>query len=177
MQERGSEALTFAALAARSGLSGSTLVQRFGTKQKLIHAALVHAWDALDQRTRHIASEKPKTPGGAITILSRLSTDYGDIESYADQLHVLREDLRHPDLRARGHRWVTTLSAMIGERFSTTPNAPSDIGILMIGQWQGALLLWGFSPADRLNPFIRAHLERFLKALAVLGDDGEGLTS
>jgi AcrR family transcriptional regulator len=164
MEERGSEALTFAALAERSGLSGSTLVQRFGTKQKLIHAALVHAWDALDERTRRIASEEPKTPDGAMAILSRLSRDYGDIESYADKLHVLREDLRHPEFRARGNAWVKALASMVEECFPNTPGASSDIGILMIAQWQGALLLWGFSPDERLSAFIREHLERFLRA-------------
>ncbi|MES2057634.1 MAG: TetR/AcrR family transcriptional regulator [Pseudomonadota bacterium] len=167
MQERGSDALTFAALAQRSGLAGSTLVQRFGSKPKLIHAAMLHAWDAFDQLNDEIAAAAPRTPAGAIAMLGRLSQTYGDIEGYADQLHVLREDLRHPDLRERGHRWVETLAARIGACFADTPGAPTDIGILMVGQWQGALLLWGFSPGSRLDAFIRMHLDRFMKALDI----------
>ena len=170
MQERGSDALTFALLSERCGLSGSTLVQRYGSKRQLIHAALVHAWDALEERTRRIASEEPKTPGGAVTLLCRLSTDYGDIESYADKLHILREDFRHPDLRARGQAWVRDLAALIEQCFSQAPPSVSpDIGTLMIGQWQGALLLWGFSPDREPGAYIRGHLDLFLKSLEGIG--------
>ncbi len=165
MQERGSDALTFAALAQRSGLAGSTLVQRFGSKAALIHAAMLHAWDVFELHNDQIAASQPRTPIGAIAMLDRLSQGYGDVESYADQLHVLREDLRHADLRARGHRWVEKLAARVGDCFAETPGAPADIGMLMIAQWQGALLLWGFSPGGDLGAAIRVHLERFLKAL------------
>ena len=107
MEERGSDGLTFAVVAERSGLAGATLVQRFGSKQGLIDAALAHAWDALERRTRQFAGEEPKTPAGAVAVLSRLSRDYGDIDSYADKLRVLREDLRNPDVHGRGgSAWV-----------------------------------------------------------------------
>jgi len=114
MEERGSDAVTFAALSKRTGLSGSTLVQRFATKQRLIDTAIVHAWDALERRTRMFASEEAKSPAGAVAILSRLSQDYGEIDDYADKLHVLREDLRNPEFRARGKAWVTSLGGTRG---------------------------------------------------------------
>lgn len=164
MRERGSEGVTFAALAARSGLSGAALVQRFGTKQGLVHAALVHAWEGLEERTRRFAAEAERTAAGAVELLGRLSGDYGDIDTYADNLQVLREDLRDPELRARGSAWVDTLSGAIGECFAGVPDAPADIGRLMVAQWQGALLLWGFSPEGRVETFVRGHLERFVAA-------------
>ena len=165
MREAGSEAVTFAALSTRAGLSGAALVQRFGTRQGLIHAALAHAWDGLDAMTRQAVAEAARTPEGAIDLLGRLSTGYGDIETYADGLRVLREDLRHPDLRARGEAWVATLAAAIGECFAGTPSAPPGIGLMMVAQWQGALLLWGFSPGGGgLDAFIRDHLRRFVAA-------------
>ena len=117
MQERGSEGVTFAALAERSGLSGATLVQRFGTKQKLVHAALVHAWQRLEERTQRFAEEAERSPEGAVLLLQKLSGSYGDIDTYADNLQILREDLRDPELRARGSAWVETLVvALDGER-------------------------------------------------------------
>ncbi len=164
MEQKGAEGLTFAALAKRSGLSGSTLVQRFGTKQDLVRAAMVHAWEGLENRTRRIAREEPKSPEGAVAILSRLSEDYGDIESYADKLHLLREDLRDSEFRARGAAWVTSLAEQIEACFVQTQHAPFGIGTLMIAQWQGALLLWGFSPDEPLSGFIRGHLEIFLRS-------------
>jgi AcrR family transcriptional regulator len=169
MEERGSDALTFALLAERSGLSGSTLVQRFGTKQGLIHAAIAHAWDVLEQRTRELAAEEPKTPAGAIAILSRLSRDYGDIDSYADKLRLLREDLRNPEFRARGKAWTASLAALISECFAKSPRTSPDLGMLLVAQWQGALLLWAFSPEGQLDVFVQQHLTRFVRTYA-LGD-------
>ncbi|GHC64893.1 hypothetical protein [Limoniibacter endophyticus] len=48
-----------------------------------------------------------KSPKGAVELLVALSADYGAIDSYADGLLILREDLRDPDLRARGKAWET----------------------------------------------------------------------
>lgn len=162
MEELGSDALTFAALAERTGLSGSTLVQRFGTKQGLIDAAVAHAWDALDQQTTALIETEPSTPDGALNILTRLSEQYGDIDSYADKLRVLREDLRNPKFRARGNAWVTRVAAALDSRF---PAALSGFGLQLVAQWQGALLLWAFAPTQPVHRFVRTHLSRFLETL------------
>jgi AcrR family transcriptional regulator len=148
----------------RIGLSGATLVQRFGTKQRLIDAAIARGWVGLEQRTQQFAREEPKTPAGAVAILSRLSRDYGDIDSYADKLQLLREDLRNPAFRARGKAWVDMLSVLLQACFAEQSDLPEDFGRLMLAQWQGALVLWAFAPEDRLDSFIGEHLERYLRA-------------
>ena len=57
-------ALSFATLASRVGLSGSTIVQRFGSKPDLLQATLLHAWDRLDADTAAaIASAAPDATG------------------------------------------------------------------------------------------------------------------
>jgi AcrR family transcriptional regulator len=160
MEELGSDALTFAALAERTSLSGSTLVQRFRTKQGLIAAAVAHGWDALERHTRELVDNEPNTPEGAINILSRLTEQYGDIESYADKLRVLREDLRSPEFRARGHAWLSSLASALDRRFDA---APGGIGFQLVAQWQGALLLWAFAPTKPVQHFMRAHLTRFIE--------------
>jgi AcrR family transcriptional regulator len=165
MQERGAEGVTFASVAERSGLSGATLVQRFGTKQKLVHAALVHAWEGLEERTRLFAEEAEHSPEGAVRLLQKLSGGYGDIDTYADNLQILREDLRDLELRARGAAWIETLVVTLERCFSTAPNAPEGVGQLMVAQWQGALLLWGFSPEGAVDLFVREHLERCVRTL------------
>jgi AcrR family transcriptional regulator len=162
MEELGSDALTFAALAERTGLSGSTLVQRFGTKQGLIAAAVAHGWNALDRQTSELLQSEPNTPEGALNILTRLSEQYGDIDAYADKLRVLREDLRKPEFRARGHAWVGSLAAALESRFE---GAPRGFGLLLVAQWQGALLLWAFSPTKPVPRFVGGHLSRFLETV------------
>ncbi|WP_081158262.1 TetR family transcriptional regulator [Ensifer aridi] len=164
MRKEGPDALTFAALSAACGLSASTLVQRFETKSRLIQAALLQAWDRLDRLTAELATSAPKTPEGAVALLVGLSGDYGGIESYADDLLILREDLRDPALRARGAAWRDELSAAIEERFEGAPATPAGIGLMMAAQWQGALLWWSFDPRLPVTDFVKMSLERFVAA-------------
>lgn len=109
MHARGPDALTFANLSEACGLAAATLVQRFGSKATLKQRTFLHAWDRLDKRTTQLAATVPRTPGGAVALLVGLSEQYGGIESYAEGLLVLREELRDPLLRARGAAWKTTL--------------------------------------------------------------------
>jgi len=165
IHEGGPEALTFASLAQACGLSAATLVQRFGTKDRLKQGALLHAWDHLDKKTALLAAAAPKTPEGAISLLSGLSKDYGGIESYAEGLLVLREDLRDPVLRARGAAWKSILSRALDDCFDGLQYAPEDIGLLMAAQWQGSLLWWSFDPQGKVDNVVEESLKRFVSAL------------
>ena len=161
----GPEALTFSALAKASGLSGATLVQRFGGKERLKQAALLNAWDALDEKTARLSAEMPKTPEGAISLLVALSGSYGGIEAYAEGLMVLREDFRDPVLRARGAVWKAALCSALDACFAKTPGAPQGIGLLMASHWQGSLLWWGFEPDRTLQDFVANSLRGFVAAV------------
>jgi AcrR family transcriptional regulator len=165
VHERGPEALTFARLAQASGLSASTLVQRFKTKAALVQGTLLHAWDLLDEKTARLAGAVARTPDGAVELLVALSQDYGGIEAYANGLLVLREDLRDPVLRARGAAWKRSLSAALDDCFAQTPHAPPGIGLLLATQWQGSLLWWSFDPQDEVEHFVEDSLKRFVSAI------------
>jgi AcrR family transcriptional regulator len=165
IHERGPEALTFASLAEACGLSPATLVQRFESKARLKQRALLHAWDRLDEKTARLAEAVAKTPDGAVELLVGLSRDYGGIESYAEGLLVLREDLRDPVLRARGAAWKTVLSAALDDCFSSLPHVPQGIGLLLAAQWQGSLLWWGFDPRGKVEDFVAGSLRRFVAAI------------
>ena len=165
VHERGPEALTFESLGRACGLSPATLVQRFGTKEGMKRRALLHAWDRLDERTTELAAKVPRTPAGAVELLVSLSEGYGGIETYAEGLLVLREDLRDPALRARGAAWKAELSEALDGCFAGVPHAPKGIGMLIAAQWQGSLLWWSFDPQGRVEDHVRAALERFVAAL------------
>jgi AcrR family transcriptional regulator len=165
LHRHGPEALTFAALAAASGLSAATLVQRFGSKAELKQRALLLAWDGLDRKTADLAAAVPRSPPGAVKLLVGLSRDYGGIESYAEGLLLLREDLRDPALRARGAAWKSTLSRILDECLEGLPGAGPGIGLLMAAQWQGALLWWSFDPKQRVEAFVEQSLKRFVATL------------
>mgnify|MGYP000320988536 CR=1 FL=1 len=166
LHEAGPEALTFARAAAATGLSASTLVQRFATKAGLMQATLLHAWDRLDAKTARLAATSPKTPRGAVELLVGLSGDYGGVEAYAEGLLILREDIRDPVLRARGTAWRRALSAALDERFQAVPAAPPAIGLLLATHWQGSLLWWSFDPRGTVEHYVAESLERFIAAVA-----------
>ena len=130
---------------------------------------LLHAWDRLDEKTARLAGTVPKTVEGAIGLLVALSRDYGGIESYADGLLILREDLRDPVLRARGVAWKSSLSRALESCFSEVPHAPNGIGLLMASQWQGSLLWWSFDPQGKVESFVEDSLKRFVSAFASQG--------
>ncbi|MGE0281887.1 MAG: TetR/AcrR family transcriptional regulator [Rhizobiaceae bacterium] len=165
IHRRGPDSLTFANLSEVCGLSPATLVQRFHGKPELVQAALLRAWDRLDEKTARLASELPKTPDGAVRMLVGLSGSYGGIEEYAEGLLVLREDFRDPVLRARGAAWKAALSAALDACFADVALAPEGIGLLMASQWQGSLLWWAFEPDERLDIHVEKSLRSFVRAL------------
>lgn len=161
MHRHGPEGLSFASLAGVCGLSGATLVQRFGTKLQLRQRALLHAWDQLDALTAALTGEMERSPEGARRLLVALSQGYGDIDAYAQGLLLLREDMRDPALRARGAAWGAGLNAALDACFPRP-----GLGALMAAQWQGALLWWAFDPRQPVQDFVDAALARFVAALA-----------
>lgn len=161
----GVDRLTFAALADRCGLSAATLVQRFGTKPALTQRTLLHAWDKLQARTLELASSVPKTPDGAVELLVCLSHHDGDVETYAEGLLILREDLRDPVLRSRGVVWEAALTTAIGECFASVPDAPSGIGFALAAHWQGALIWWAFGAQRPLDDYLAESLRTLISML------------
>ena len=111
----------------------------------------------------------PRTPQGAIRLLTALSGDYGEIEAYAEGLLILREDLRDPVLRARGTAWRRALSQAIDRCFAEAPSAPKGMGLLMATHWQGSLLWWGFDPKEDVARFVEKSLKRFVAAISASG--------
>lgn len=158
----GPDGLTFAALARASGLSGATLVQRFGSKTSLLKAAMLHAWDLLDADTRRAVAEAPLSPEGSVLLLIALSQGYGDIEAYAEGLLLLREDLRDPDLRARGRAWQRVLQAALEVRLA---GLPPGSAAMMLDLWQGSLLWWSFDPDEKVEHYVERRLRAFLALL------------
>ena len=158
----GPEALTFAAAASASGLAASTLVQRFGTKAGLLRAALLRAWDLLDEQTAAAAVAAGPGAAGVVDMLVGLSGSY-DAHDFADQLRVLREDLRDPVLRERGQRWLAVLGQQVQRRLE--PAAPDGIGELVVAHWQGTLTIWGFTRATPLSEAVRSALTALLTHL------------
>jgi hypothetical protein len=91
-----------------------------------------------------------------------LSGQY-EANDYADQLMVLREDLRDPVLRSRGETWIATLAGSIEERLVDAPGGSAGLGELVVAHWQGTLTVWGFTRPGPLPTFVRHSLDELLQ--------------
>jgi AcrR family transcriptional regulator len=161
VRESGPDSLSFGALAGRVSLAGSTLVQRFGSKANLLRSALLLAWDRLDADTARAVDKAGDGASGVVELLVMLSGQYqGD--TFADQLLILREDLRDPVLRARGQSWLAVLTEAIEHRLADVPGGATGLGALILTQWQGALTVWGFQRRGTIATHVRRSLTDLL---------------
>lgn len=155
----GPDRLSFALASKASGLAAATLVQRFGSREAMVEAILLHAWDALDRVTAQADGEMPATPDGAIALLIRLTPAETVADDLTDGLLLLREDFRNPVLRARGRAWGSSLSLALGRRLAAQPEMVGQLGWQMARLWQGSLIWWGFAR----DGDARAHVEAVLR--------------
>ncbi|APO74547.1 transcriptional regulator protein [Rhizobium etli 8C-3] len=160
--ETGPDGLSFALAARACGLSPATMVQRFGNRLGLVEAVLLRAWDRLQAETEAADAEEALTPQGAINLLMRLMPPEDAERNAADGLLLLREDLRNPNLRARGARWGHTLACALGRRLSSDQHAAERLGWQMAALWQGAHTWWAFTRTDKPEQAIRRMLEEWL---------------
>ncbi len=136
-------------------------MQRFGSKADLLQAALAHAWDRLDADTAAAIATTSPDAAGVVDLLVALSGQY-DANDFADQLMVLREDLRDPVLRARGDAWIGTLADAVEQRLRDAPGGADGLGELVVAHWQGTLTVWGFTRPGPLPGVVRRSMEELL---------------
>lgn len=159
VEEEGPDGLSFARAAQAAGLSPATLVQRFGTRDAMIEAVLLHGWDRLDAATATADAEASAGPAGAVDLLMRLMSGDRAEQDLTDGLLLLREDFRNPVLRARGSDWGFRLATALGRRLTDDPAAAERLGWQMASVWQGAIIWWGFRHDAAPATAVRSTLE------------------
>jgi AcrR family transcriptional regulator len=164
----GPNALTFASAAAATGLSPATLVQRYGSRDALLRAALGWMWDQLDMATAAADSVHLADPEGAVGLLLALSSGYGAGEAAAAGLLLLGEDLKDPVLRARGAAWHRSLVVALGRRLTADPARREVLGRLLASEWQGAVHWWAFTHEGTLRGHLRRELGDWLAAVGLV---------
>ena len=130
LAEGGDKAVAFASVARATGLAAPTLVQRYGSREGMVRAALMAAWDALDAQTA--AAEV-----GADTALALLKALGAGAET-AD-LSRLAADFRDPALRARAEAWRGRVEAALVLALGGGPKAREAAAMLFVA-WQGRML-------------------------------------
>lgn len=166
--QHGPSGLSFAKAAGATGLAPATLVQRFGTRARMVEAILLRAWDQLDEATAAADAEASFDPAGAIELLLRL-TDSGFAEyDFTDGLLLLREDIRNPVLRARGAEWGAHLANALGRRLCDDAYRANQLGWQMASLWQGTLVWWAFRQDTAPDIKVSESLEDWCRSVGVL---------
>ncbi|WP_354346185.1 TetR/AcrR family transcriptional regulator [Phyllobacterium ifriqiyense] len=144
-------------------MSAATLVQRFGTREAMIEAVLLHAWDRLAAITAAADAQAPTNPAGAVSMLLQLMPGNSAEYNLTDGLLLLREDLRNPTLRLRGAAWGAYLAKALGRRLTDQTEDVERMGWQMASVWQGALIWWVFKRDDDPDANIQTVVEEWCR--------------
>ncbi len=131
----GPRGATFAAVAREAGLSGPSLVQRYGDREGMLRAALAAGWEALETRTAAAIAAAPPGPKGAAQLLKSLGSGAG-----ADELAVLASGLDDKVLRRRAATWRGAVEAALAERLGGGRKAAAEAAAILFLAWQGRML-------------------------------------
>ena len=123
----GEKAVSFGSVARVTGLAAPSLVQRYGSRDAMIRAALMAAWNTLDAETAR-ADATAETAQGLLKAL-------GGGAVGATDLALLAIDFRDPALRARAAAWRAQVEAALARRLRD-----ADGAALLFAAWQGQML-------------------------------------
>ena len=133
LEDEGERAVSFAAVARATGLAGATLVQRFGSRDAMVTAALHGGWDRLDAALETAEAEAEGAPG----LLRRLPAD-----------PRLALASRHDaGLRERAAAWRARVEGALARRLRKGRGGGRADGAgaraaMLFALWQGGAL-WG----------------------------------
>jgi AcrR family transcriptional regulator len=135
LAEGGEKAVAFSSVARATGLAAPTLVQRYGSRDAMLRAALMRAWDGLEAATALAEAEAPASPKGAAQLLKALSGDHSETADLA----LLAADFRDPPVRARAAAWRERVEAALALRLGGGAKGREAAAILFAA-WQGQAL-------------------------------------
>lgn len=144
LSEGGDKAVSFGSVGRLTGLAPPTLVQRYGSRNGMVRAARLAAWDALERRTGEaIAGTADKGPQGLLKAISPVDAA------------AIAADLRDPDLAARAAGWRMGVETALSLRLGAGPKA-RESAALLFAAWQGQAL-WAAAgePAFRLKDAVK----------------------
>lgn len=122
-------AVTFASVAAATGLAGPTLAQRYGSVTGMVEAALEPVWTKLEATFARVAGAVGPTAKGAQDLLKALG------DSDLAEITVLAAMFRIPALKDRAEDWRNRVEAALARPLGSAAAAQ-----LVFAAWQGQAL-------------------------------------
>ncbi len=144
LADGGDRAVSFASVAAATGLAPPTLVQRYGSRDGMVRAARDAAWARLEAATTAaIVQTGAKGPQALFKALG--TVDAADLVA----------DARDPDLAQRAAVWRATVESALALRLGSGQKG-RETAALLFAAWQGQLL-WSRAgqPGFKLKDAVR----------------------
>lgn len=142
LAEGGDKAVAFGSVSRATGLAPSTLVQRFGSREAMVQAALGDLWDRLDAACIRAEAEAPMTAKGAASLLKALAAGVpgGEEDSAgAADLSFLVTQIREPNLRGRAATWRARVETALSLRLGGGDKG-REIAAILFAAWMGQTL-------------------------------------
>jgi AcrR family transcriptional regulator len=117
----GPQAASFRAIGRATGLAAATLVQRYGSAEGMLLAAMLDGWDQADAALVAAADAAPKSDKGATALLKALPP--------APPLLV------HPALQARAADWQQKVIRELALRLKD-----GQAAAILFAAWQGRMM-------------------------------------
>ena len=134
LAEQGQRGVSFAAVSARCGLAAASLVERYGSRDQMVQAALADGWDQRDQATALAISATAAGSKGAAALLKSLAPT--DPALPPPDLPVLLGQLLDPGLRQRAAAWRERVIDALDEKLG---HPGRDRAEMLFAAWQGRL--------------------------------------
>ncbi len=132
LMQGGDKAVSFSSVGRAIQLAPATLVQRYGSRDLMVQAALLDGWDALDIQADSAATEAPLTAKGALQMMKFLSDGSADIG-------LITASLRDGVTRARATGWRARVEAALALRLGGAVKGREAAAVLF-AVWQGQAL-------------------------------------
>lgn len=128
----GERAASFGAVSRATGLAAPTLVQRYGSQEGMVRAALLDGWDGMDRATDAAEGLSDLSVKGAQMLVKALSDQGGD-------LALLVRHLDDPTLRLRAMAWRVRVEQALAVRLGGGAKG-REAAALLFAAWQGQML-------------------------------------
>ena len=140
----GDKAVSFGSVSKATGLAPPTLVQRYGSRDGMVRAARLAAWEELEHRTAlAISGTADKGPQGLLKAI-------GPVDVLA-----IAYDLGNADLAPRADGWRKGVETALTLRLGGGPKA-RESAALLFAAWQGqALWSQAGDPSFRLKDAVK----------------------
>ena len=170
----GPERRTLGDVGRRVGLAPATLLQRFGSRRRLLLSLAEHDVDAVPARLRTAVSASGNVPDALVAALVETASSIDSPARFANHLAFLLKDLADPEFQAITRRYGAGVAAAIRDVLAAAADQGElDADVDALAQlvhvvYNGALVTWGMTPdgqpADRVGQHLRQVLAPYRAA-------------